>query len=291
MLAALTLATSPVHGASAWFVTGTAQAIALGYSGNAQRKNLTGWGVFVAGDHLDDGGVTVGYNRRNVNLAAHESIADQAAYAAARLHRYEGNGPGRLTVRLDTHHVEDTTRTATDTINVFGPTIAYLSADKKRYADLGYTLSNYRSTDPAVEDLTVRQWTPSVGIAPGAKDWLQLRGYLVSHAENNRMLGTRSTRASELKWTHRMTLHNGSGLERVEVGALIGTRMFAVDPDAAEVYSVPDLQREALALGLGWRLGAHLRVLTMVGWQSYENSRDGRDYDGRYLYAGVSKDW
>jgi hypothetical protein len=291
MLVALSLTFTPAHGASAWFVTGTAQAIALDYSGDGPRETMTGWGVFVSGDHLDDGGGTLGYNRRTVSLAAHESIAERAAYAAARVHRYNGNGPGRLTARVDAYRVEDVASTATDTINVFGPSLAYLSNDRKRYADLGYTASRYRSTHPAVQNLTVRQWTPTVGIAPGAQDWLQLRGYFISHADTRRMAGTRATRAAELKWTHRVAPRNGNGLERIEVGALAGTRMYAVDPDAAEVYSLADTQHEALALGLGWRLGARLRALTMAGWQSYENSLDGRDYSGRYLYAALARDW
>lgn len=280
-----------VLAASAWYFSTLTQGVYMNYAGAPNLDHMTGTGLYIMGDYLEEGGFTLGYNQREILLTDATGISEDDLYAGLRLRYFNDFLSGRFTLHLDAHRIQDLGLTYKDRINVATARLSFLNHRNTYYADLGYARSNYVADMAMVDDLRVQQWTSSVGVPSGSRDWLQARGYYITHAASNRMAEMNSNRAAELKLTHRFDLREGRGAERLEISGLTGKRMFAVDPDSADVYSLTDLQRTAVAVGVHWRVSAASRVLTAVGQQSYEYLPSGQRYSGRYIYLNLSTTW
>jgi len=285
------LVCAPAQAASAWYFSTIVQGLYMNYSGSTVRDHLIGTGLYVNGDYLEDSGFTFGYNQRAVLLKDTTKIIEHDIFAGVRLSQFSDRLAGQFTLRLDAHRIEDHNLTYLDRINVETARISFLNLGKTYYVDLGYARSNYVADMTTLDDMRVQQWTSTLGLAWGEREWLQARGYSIKHAASNRMIEMNSNRAGEFKWVHRFDLRDGRGAEHVEISTLAGKRIFAVDPDSSDVYSLSDMQRAAAAIALRWRIGAATHVLTMAGRQSYENLASGQTYSGRYIYLNVTTTW
>lgn len=290
-LAMLWACALPVQASSPWRTTTTLQGVDLQYSNSSARARLNGWGLFVAVDYFEDYSFTGAYNQRVVRFKSELETSESDVYVSGRANRFFDKAGGRGTIRVDAHRLKDSTAGIDDEIQVWAMQLAYLGANKKLYADVGYTESSYASENAVIDDIKIVQWTPTLAFALGARDWLQMRGYVISHSHSNRLMHMRVTKAAELKWTHRFDMHEGSGPESLILGALNGERMYAVDPDSADVYALSDAQRAVYTLGLRWRITQSANVLALVGQQEYRAVMTDARYFGTHIYLSINTMW
>jgi hypothetical protein len=258
------------------------------YAKSTEREDLWSAGLIVTADYLDNVGFTVGYNKTEVNYTpGTPKLTQDALFASVRFHDTPDLLPGRLTYRLDGHLIENDDPTGnTDEGRILAPQIAYLAFDKSLYLDLGYAHSSYAG------DLTLTQWTPTLGIGLNqGNDWLQLRGYLIHSSNASRTQGKEDTSAVEAKLTHYFGSDAPLGIDRLQATLLGGQRMYAVDGDAGAVYNLADIQKGSLSLGGAWDLDDSWSVLLVGGLEKYENQDISDEYDNRYLYFDVNRKW
>ncbi len=257
------------------------------YSGSVQRKSLDNAGVILHGDYLEQGGFSLGTNLTRLKYKSGFTLKQQSFYGSLRWHLYFDALPGRLSLMLDGHAINNNDPTGdTDNVRVFEPRIAFLNFDKTFYLDVALAQSRYRN------NLTVRQWSGAAGFGfnRGA-DWVQARGYWIRASNAARAQNKRRTVAVDVKWTHWFAPGSGWIPEKATVAVLAGERIYAVDADAAMVYNLADIQRGSASLALQWRLAGAFRLMLMGGNERYLNNIIHNSYDNRFVYADLSVDW
>jgi len=278
----------PAWAAGEWTTTAGAQVVYGSYGSSTQRDQVTGYGAVLSSDYLERGGFTLGLNRTDIKMnAGYEDIGQNALFASGKLNFTPDGVAGRLTGRMDVHVINnDDATNDTDGVKAYAPQVAYLSFDKRRYFDLGYARSIYRN------DLDVNQFTPTVGFAlnEGA-DWLQVRGWLIDPSNVARAQGESSTTALEAKLTHWFGANKPLGLDNVRLSALVGKRIYAVDPDAGAVANLSDVQRGGVSLGGEWKLGKSMSVLAILSRDNYNNATLADDYSLTSGYIWVAGKW
>lgn len=295
LLAVACLAANAGEVYSPWTLKATPQASIGTYSGAPTRDRVSGYGVFVDGQYLERGGITLGATHSDLKYKLGlPTLRQDSAFISGRLSLTPDALPGRLTFRLDLHQANNTdTSKETDGVRVAAPQISFMNFDNTFYIDLGYAGSRYGNSAIGNGSLRVRQWTPTLGFAfNGGADWLQLRAYDVRVDNSRRALDTSRTNALEAKWTRYFT-PQGMLPEQIEAGALLGKRIYGVDGDAASVYNLADVQRGGAFAGARWTVGPLARLLLSAGYDRYETSNGASrsNYTARYLYGGVSFHW
>lgn len=280
---------APAWAAGEWTTTAGAQAVYGSYNGSAQRDKITSYGAVISSDYLERGGFTIGLNRTDVKMKPGSAdIGQDALFASGKLNFTPDGVAGRLTGRMDIHSISnDDASGDTDGVKAYAPQVSFLSYDKRRYFDLGYTRSNYRN------DLSVNQWTPTVGFAlnDGA-DWVQLRGWFIDPSNAVRAQGKSSTSALEAKLTHWCGPQKSSlGLDNVRLSALVGERIYAVDPDAGAIANLSDIQRGGVSMGGEWKFGKNGSVLAVLSYDKYRNATLANDYNMTSGYVWVASKW
>lgn len=290
-IAVLLAPSTAAHATTSWFFSTAAHGVNTEYSGTQSRDALTGWGMSVTADYFETAGFTFGYNTRAVTGDAASTVDEEHSYASVRINHFVDALNGRLSVRLDRHRIEDETASLHDSGAASGIRVAFLNRASTRYVDVGYMRSRYASDNPFIDDIIVRQYTPTLGFAPGTRDWTQIRAYLISHSESNRMPNVDDRRALELKWSRRFIVRDERGLDQITLAGLIGERIYAIDPDTADVFSVSDLQRSAVSLALKWRWSADTHIVIASGRQNYENVETSDRYTGTFFYLNGIMHW
>ena len=282
-----TLFTAPAWADGNWTNTAGVQGVYGDYSGSVQRDSVSGYGVALTSEYRDKGGLTVMLNHTDVQMKAGNADIDQnALFTSGRLYSHPGGGTGVLTTRLDVHAVDNNDATKdTDEVMAYAPQISYLSADKRRYVDIGYAYSDYRN------NLSVDQWTPTAGFLLGQNDWLQVRGWFIEPSNPARAQGKDSTSAVEGKLTHWFGPTKPLGLNNLRLSLLAGERIYAVDQDAGAVSNLSDIQRGSLSLGGEWKFGKTGSAIAMLGREQNRNATIGDDYDLTYGYLWISGQW
>lgn len=274
-----------------WTNTLGLQATQGAYTDAQIRDRMANMGVMLSSDYLDNGGFTLGSTRTEItNRNGFQGTRQDAAFVSGRYHFTPDQIPGRLTTRLDLHYINnnDVTRN-TDKVKTYAPQISYLSADKRRYLDLGYARSLYQ------EDLHVEQWTPTVGLGfnEGA-DWLQFRGWFIASSNQARSQGKSSTQALEMKWTHWLG-QNPLRIDNIKFGLVEGERIYAVDGDAGSVANLADVNRGAASVGAEWKVGDTATVQAIVGQDRFTSTdtatNSSNDYRLGYGYLWLSNRW
>lgn len=287
--AALTAAlAAPAWAAGEWTTTAGAQALYGSYGGSTQRDKVTGYGAVLSSDYLERGGFTLGVNRTDIKMnPGSEDIGQNALFASGKLNFTPDGAGGRITGRMDVHVINnDDASNDTDGVKAYAPQVSFLSYDKRCYFDLGYARSNYRN------DLDVNQWTPTAGFAlNNGADWVQLRGWLVDPSNAVRAQGESSTAALEAKITHWFGPAKPLGLDNVRLSALVGKRIYAVDPDAGAVANLSDIQRGGVSLGGEWKIGKGMSVLAILSRDNYRNATLADDYSLTSGYVWVAGKW
>ena len=276
-----------------WFIRGDFQGLLGQYSASEQRDTLQNLGFFLRADYLETAGVTVGYNRTMLGFDdSSQDIEQDNVFLSGRIHLTPDWAPGKITLRLDGHAISnDDATNETDDVKVIAPQISYLNFAKTFYADIGYASSSYGDSTLTSEALDVDQFTPTLGFGFNEqRDWLQLRAYLINPSSSLRAQGTSDTTALEIKWTH-WPVRGLFQLNNIRASALIGERIFAVDPDAAAVFNLADLQTGAVSVGGEWVPSENNRILLLLGVEQYENKAIADDYTSGFAYINFTHEW
>jgi hypothetical protein len=174
-------------------------------------------------------------------------------------------------------------------VSAIAPRLSYLGFDKKYYLDLGYARSRYGDSNIGNGSLTVQQWTPTLGLGLDS-DWLQLRAYDIRFSNALRAQGKSATDALEAKWIHYFQMSRGLMPEQVQLGVLLGKRIYALDSDSASLYNLADMQQGGASIGAQWKLAAQTRLLFQGGHDRYQDVSKV-SYTGNYLYLGLAQQW
>jgi len=282
-----TLAASPLWAGDGWTTTTGVQGVYGGYGGSVQRDSVSGYGAAVTVERTDKGGVTLMLNHTDVEMKPGNADIDQnALFVSGRRYFKAGEAGAALTTRLDVHAVDNNDATKdTDEVTAYAPQVSYLSADKRRYADLGYAHTDYQN------NLEVNQLTPTLGVLLSDYNWLQVRGWFIEPSNPARAQGKDSTQAVEGKLTHWFGTAKPLGLNNLRLSLLAGERIYAVDQDAGAVSNLSDIQRGSLSLGGEWKFGKTGSAIAILGREQNRNATLGDDYDLTYGYLWFSSQW
>jgi len=270
-----------------WSVKTDMQALYGNYSGSASRSSLASGGLILSSDYLEKGGFSLAANYTRLAFKTGNNINQQGYYANVRYNLNFDALPGSVTLRLDGHLVNNNDVTGnTDNVKVVAPQISFINYAKTFYIDLGYARSSYQN------NLNVDQFTPTLGFGfNGGADWLQLRGFFIKPSNALRAQNKSSTAAVDVKWSHWFAPGSWHHLEKMQLGGLVGERIYTVDNDAAAVYNLADIQRGSFSLALQWRLAESVSLMLMGGNEAYINNTIGDNYDNRFVYLDISKIW
>ena len=277
-----------------WYVSVDVQALATEFGNSVARDSLGLAGAFLTADYLERAGVTVGFNRTQLHYADGSAVTRQNnAYLSGRWSLTPDWASGTLTLRLDAHAASNNeVQSGTDDVVVLAPTVSFLNFRETFYLDLGYAESSYGNLAGPAGELTVRQWTPTIGFAFNDKyDWVQLRAYRIDLAGARRAQDEPRTSALELKWTHWIENRRALGIDSFRVAVLGGERMFPVDHDAAGLYNLADLQTGGFSVGAEWEAGERNRVLLLLAREKYRNRSIGDSYESTSIYLNFHHDW
>ncbi len=285
--AAMSLQQAACAADSDWAIKTDVQTLYGNYSGSLQRSSLLSGGLILSADYLDKGGFSLAANSTQLTFKAGNTINQQGYFANARYKLYFDALPGPLTLMLNGHYINNNDGTGnTNHVQVVAPQVSFLNYAKTFYVDFGYAHSVYQN------NLNVEQLTPTLGFGfnQGA-DWVQLRGWFIKPSNPLRAQNKRSTTAADIKWSHWFAAGAWHHLEKIQLGGLLGERIYAVDNDAAAVYNLSDIQRGSLSLALQWQLSESLHVMGMGGNERYRNNTINNAYDNRFAYLDISKNW
>jgi len=269
-----------------WQVKTDAQAMYGVYNASILRKDITSAGLMLSADYLETGGVTLGAMATQLNFNDTTTLNQQALYISLRKHSYFDALSGPLSLRVDTHLINNDDPTNSTSATVVASVLSFSNYDKTFYIDTGYAYSMYP------QELSIEQWTPTFGFSFGqSSHWIQLRGYFIKPSNSLLAQNKSETSAIEMKWTHWLAPTTGLSLEHVQLIALGGERIYAVDYDSAAVYNVSDIQQGTLAVSSQWRLSESTHLIFAAGQELYTNATLSNNYNNTYAYLNISSQW
>lgn len=281
------------------------------YSDSMVRDSAYSAGSIFSFDKLDRTHFSVGYQYTtvkalNANPDDLDSIKGHRFYLSGSHKLFFDTLPGITTIRLDGYSAQSKhsvfvagtpgkkrpITTLTDQLLVINPIISFGNFSKTRFYELGYALSSYEYPDRALAGAKVHQLSPAFGFALGQQsDWIQLRAYFIELDNNTVTTGPQDSKALELKWTHWLQPDSLLGLNNIGFQVISGERLFAVDPDAAEVYSLADIQTQMAAVFGQWQIADQTQILAHVSWQEFKNPTLGNRYNSSSFYINFSHQW
>ncbi|MDQ7057061.1 MAG: hypothetical protein Q9N62_00775 [Ghiorsea sp.] len=283
----LGLPLSSVAYADDWSGYADVSMIAGAYSGTTTKNSSIGYGASLQVDYLEWGGAKVAgslLNISGIDSTVNYTIEQQSVFASAHVNKYCDTFGGVFTFRLDAYQVDLKDEfTYQDNVRAYAPQLSFLNYQKTFYVDLGYAKSTYAN------GLQVDQLTPTLGFAFNqGSDWLQTRSYLIQTSDAALAQGVSTTQAVEFKLTHWTA--PGSIFSQLFANVLLGERVFAVDGDAAAVYSLADAQQGGASFGLSWA-SSFVDSSLMISADSYINKETNATYINGLAYINFSKSW
>jgi len=248
-------------------------------------------GIALSAHYLDKAEIKFAYNQLTVNFIPSSGLINVEEKNALLSGKYSFFiNSGKISLQLDLYNLEDKS-SLIDEIDIINPTLSFLNNSNTFYIDIGYSASSYHADNLTVEDLDIRQITPTLGLGWNNKfDWLQLRGYLIKPTQSNRLIDTEQKSALELKWIHWFET-SSLNIDKVIISVLGGERLYAVDSDTNSVYNLADIQTGAASLSIQWKLGNSSHLILSGGTTDYEAVLTNEKYSSKYLYINVSTQW
>ena len=176
---------------------------------------------------------------------------------------------------------------------LLSPRFVVSSADTASVLDVDYTEAHYALAAPGVPSVRLRQFAPALGFAlTGPEDWMTLRLYDVRSPDVSRPGGVAlRTRAVEAKWVRQIKPQAGAP-DELQVSSLFGSRLHAVDPDGASIFSLADMQTGGVSLGASWKLTPNTKWMVSGGYDQFEQGGPGGEaYSNAYLFTGLKGRW
>lgn len=277
-------------GPDAWTIGLAPQVTHVTYDSTSTRANMTSAGIAAWLQYLESGGLALSATRTELRMRQSATIVNQNSGSLSGYWNLTPDFlPGRVTLRAEVLGADNNdTTNETNGVRVIAPQISFLNYAKSFYLDIGYASSVYGESNAGNGTLTVSQWTPTVGVGlnEGA-DWLQVRGYAIRVSNAARAQNNSGTDALDVKWTHYFAPNEWMP-EQIQIGALFGQRIYAVD--SGSIYNLADIQLGGASMGMQWQLEEGLTLLLQGGQDRYD-AGSGVVYSGTYGYAGISCQW
>jgi len=287
---------------SSWTATISPQITASSFTGSPSRDSVTSYGLSTDFQYLERAGFAFSYDSTELKLkpatatASATTIQQTSAYLSGRMTFTPDTLTGFLSVSADVLSANNNdSSNETNGVVVGASKISFLNYAKTYYLDLGYARSGYGDSTIGNGSLSVQQLTPTLGLGFGS-NWLQLRGYNIQISNPARAQGNSSTSAVETIFTH---YYSGVGLipSQIRLGALFGTRIYAVD--SSTIYNLADVQKGGLSLAAQWSIGTDSNLTLQSGQDQYESAYTDPtllttstiNYSATYLYLNFSHSW
>lgn len=273
-----------------WTMTLTPQLTYGAYNNSPTRDTVASAGILAAAQYLERGGIAVSLSRTELKMLQNAPTLNQNSGGLSGYWNLTPDLlPGHLTLRAEVLRAENNdTTNETDEVNVISPQVSFLNYSKTCYFDLGYAHSRYGDSAIGNGSLAVVQWTPTVGFGfNDGYDWLQLRTFNILVSNAARAQNNSGTNATEVKWTHYFSPEEWLP-EQVQLGALFGKRIYAVD--SGNIYNSSDIQQGGASLAVQWLLTSDVRLMMQSGQDRYLTG-GGITYSGTYIYIGISNQW
>jgi hypothetical protein len=313
--------TADVNAEDSWYIKTDFQFLYTAYQDSTLKEGLIGGGPIINISYLEQASITLSYSVTKVSFKnpaiienynttdssgnaitlqnyelGQEDIEQNSIFLSTSYNIYTDK-LGKFITRFDFHSINnDDASGSSDGVIVYAPQLSFLPYSGKYYIDLGLAHSTYPYSGSSTynSDLTLTQLTPTLGYEFNADNWIQIRAYLISSSDNARSQGKSDFASIEPKWTHWYG-KNILGIDNSQLSALIGERLFAVDPDAGAVYNTPDMQTGSISLGMQWKLNESNTLQFNTGLDRYHAKNNNvsidEDFTGVFLYFDLSKSW
>ncbi|MFA6015607.1 MAG: hypothetical protein WC742_11135 [Gallionellaceae bacterium] len=273
------------------------------YSNSPTRDSVATVGMSADLQYLERYGMALGLSATTVKQKSTGASSGarkliQTAYNLSGWERYTPDDlPGVLTLSGEVIVARNNDSSKETGVTTAAAQMAFLDYAKESYLDLGFAYSSYAAGNQGNGALTVMQFTPTIGLAFNeAADWLQFRLYHIIPDNLKRTQNVASTDAVDVKWTH---FFDGTGWSpnQIQMGALVGERIYAVEP--ATVYNFADLQTGGFMLAAQWNFAEEALLIVQGGLDKYDalvpatldSVSHTTAYSASYLYVGVRKQW
>lgn len=285
------------------------------FSGSDSHKNKSELAAFVKLDYLEEYSFSIGNIKQNNNFRSSPKTSNSLMFLSAAKHTYPDSLPGKLSYRFDLYDQKEnkltiatriqtpgpgpgsppvvtiTTQVLNDSLRVYNPSLYFINHEKTYSLGLGYSYSDYDSTDNTRPPLKVKQLTPSIGFAfNDSMDWMQVRYFKIDLSNEQRSPGVVGTGATEIKWTHWLSENGKYKPDYIQVAVVGGERLYAVDADVNKVYNFIDKQTLSYSIGANWKSNNSEYFIYLVN-EEYESADKLDVYDSMSLYAAFKYRW
>ncbi len=236
-----------------WQINSALTAMSGHYDDSQTMNNQRGLGVKVSGEKDQKWGLTAGLQSTRIDMNPFMPKPTQNQdnkLLSGFIHAPSVALPGRWTLQLDAHRVtNDAPQSINSDVKAIAPQITWLSYSRPLKIDFSYANSSYQNT------AAIQQFSASIAYGLNqAKDWLQVRSYVINNLEPASALGQSSTRAFDLKWTHMFDSHLKLAPHSLTLGIERGERIYVVDMPTQTVYNLPMLNEGGENIAATWKL-------------------------------------
>lgn len=254
-------------------------------------KNQNGQGIRIMGEKNQTWGMAAGIHTTRMNMQANVPVSRQNQdnwMLSGWGHAISTSLPGRLTLQLDAYKTtNDSTETISSDVLTWAPKITWVSSGHPLKMDLSYAHSRYKNTDP------IHQISASLAYGfNDAKDWIQVRGYLIDNLNPVHAVGYSQTQALDVKWTHFLG-HSSAWLPvSMTLGLERGQKIYTLDVDKQYIYNLPMLNQGGENIAAQWNIGHKATLQAMLSKNKYLADQPfKRDFMFTTLGVQVSKSW
>jgi len=260
------------------------------YSETSIKDSISSKGLIINAEYLEDVSVTHTSTDTHIKFKALSDIIQTSKFTSVGYNLFSDYGKINLRTDYQTIDNDDVTG-ATDDVSVNSYQVSILPYDESYYAEIGFSKSNYSYENSVfyTTPLDIKQLNISYAKSVTGRDWLTLKGYKIKSSDILRTHGKKEFNSVELKYKYFLG-ENALKVDNIELSALSGKRIFAVDSVSGSTYNVGDLQTGSLGLSAEWKLSENANLLLSISREKYLTS-GGIEYEGKYNYINFNYDF
>jgi hypothetical protein len=246
--------------------------------------------VIVNAEYLEDITLTHTSTDTLIKFKTFADIAQTSTFTSIGYNLYSDYG--KINLRTDYQSIDNDDATgATDDVSINSFQTSILPYDDSYYAEIGFSKSNYSYENSVfyTTPLDIKQLNISYAKSVTGRDWLTFKGYKIKSSDILRTHGKGEFNSVELKYKYFLG-ENALKVDNIELSALSGKRIFAVDSVSGSTYNVGDLQTGSLGLSAEWKLSENANLLLSISREKYLTS-GGIEYEGKYNYINFNYDF
>jgi hypothetical protein len=260
------------------------------YSNASIKESISSKGTIINAEYLEDLNITHTSTDTHIKFKALSDIIQTSKFTSVGYNLFSDYG--KINRRTDYQTIDnDDVTGATDDVSVNSYQVSILPYDESYYAEVGFSKSNYSYANSVfyTTPLDIKQLNISYAKSVTGRDWLTFKGYKIKSSDILRTHGKGEFNSVELKYKYFLG-ENALKVDNIELSALSGKRIFAVDSVSGSTYNVGDLQTGSLGLSAEWKLSENANLLLSVSREKYLTS-GGIEYEGKYNYINFNYDF